>query len=67
MSINMMGCVIIFELLEYAFCNDKMYKQKMPHWLRYVDEAFTFIKEENINGVINIPNDFHPNIKLTYS
>ena len=39
--------------------------EKMPLWLRYVDDTFTFIKEDNINDVINVLNAFHPNIKFT--
>ena len=39
--------------------------EKMSLWLCYVDDTFTFIKEEGINDVINVLNAFHPNIKFT--
>ena len=32
-------------------------------WLRYVDGTFTFLKEEEIENVKNVLNNFHPKIK----
>ena len=35
-------------------------------WLRYVDDTFTFLKEEEIENVKNVLNNFHPKIKFTH-
>ena len=35
-------------------------------WFRYVDDTFTFIKEDKINDVKNNLNEFHNDIKFTH-
>ena len=40
--------------------------EKMPLWLRYVDDTFTFIKEESINDVTRVLNSFHHDIDFTH-
>ena len=37
----------------------------MPLWFRYVDDTFTFIKEQEVENVKTILNNFHPDIKFT--
>ena len=39
---------------------------KMSVWLRYVDDTFTFLKEEEIENVKTVLNNFHPKIKFTH-
>ena len=39
---------------------------KLRLWLRYVDDTFTFIKNNEIDNVINVLNNFHTNIKFTH-
>ena len=41
-------------------------KEKMSLWYRYVDDTFTFIKEDEIENIQKTLNDFHPAIKFTY-
>ena len=41
-------------------------KDKMPLWFRYVDDTFTFIKENEIQNVLKVLNSFHPDIKFTH-
>lgn len=38
----------------------------MPMWKRYVDDTFTFVKNDCITEVIQKINSFHPNIKFTH-
>ena len=40
--------------------------QKMSVWLRYVDDTFAFLKEEDIECVKTTLNNFHPKIKFTH-
>ena len=40
--------------------------EKVPLWSRYVDDTFTFIKEESINDVTGVLNSFHHNIDFTH-
>ena len=37
----------------------------VPLWLRYVDDTFSFVKQDRIEEVITALNNFHPNIKFT--
>ena len=37
----------------------------VPLWLRYVDDTFSFVKQEKVEEVISALNGFHPNIKFT--
>ena len=39
---------------------------KMSTWYRYVDDTFTFIKEDDIDAVQEALNGFHQDIKFTY-
>ena len=39
---------------------------KMRVWLRYVDDTFTLIKENEIENIKAILNNFHPTIKFTH-
>ena len=39
---------------------------QMSSWYRYVDDTFTFIKEDDIDSVREALNGFHPDIKFTY-
>ena len=39
---------------------------KMSSWYRYVDDTFTFIKDGEINAVLEALNSFHDDIKFTY-
>ena len=39
---------------------------KMSVWLRYVDDTFTFLREEEIENVKTVLNNFHPKIKFTH-
>ena len=41
-------------------------KDKMPLWFRYVDDTFTFIKDNEIQNVLNVLNSFHADIKFTH-
>ena len=38
----------------------------LPLWFRYVDDTFTFIKEDQIDHVLNVLNNFHQDIKFTH-
>ena len=40
--------------------------EKMSVWLRYVDDTFTFIKENEIENVKEVLNKFHKDIKFTH-
>ncbi len=40
--------------------------QKMPVWLRYVDDTFTLIKRGEVANILNVLNGFHQSIKFTY-
>ena len=40
--------------------------QKMPVWLRYVDDTFTLISKGEVENVLNVLNNFHQSIKFTY-
>ena len=35
-------------------------------WRRYVDDTFTFVKEESITFVLEQLNSYHPNLQFTY-
>ena len=35
-------------------------------WRRYVDDTFTFLKEESITFVLEQLNSYHPNLQFTY-
>ena len=39
---------------------------KMSSWYRYVDDTFTFIKDGEIDAVLEELNSFHDDIKFTY-
>ena len=43
-----------------------MLSEKMSSWFRYVDDTFTFIKENEIVSVQEALNSFHEDIKFTY-
>ena len=38
----------------------------LPLWFRYVDDTFTFIKDEQVDNVHNILNNFHQDINFTH-
>ena len=35
-------------------------------WRQYVDDTFTFVKEESIRFVLEQLNSYHPNLQFTY-
>ena len=35
-------------------------------WRRYVDDTFTFLREESITFVLEQLNSYHPNLQFTY-
>ena len=39
---------------------------KMPVWLRYVDDTFTLMAKGEVENVLNVLNNFHASIKFTY-
>ena len=39
---------------------------KMSLWYRYVDDTFTFVKDGEIENILEVLNSFHSNIKFTY-
>ena len=39
---------------------------KMRVWLRYVDDTFTIIKEDQIENIIGVLNNYHASIKFTH-
>ena len=41
-------------------------KDHMSPWKRYVDDTFSYIKQESIEFVLSKINSFHDNIKFTY-
>ena len=43
-----------------------MLSEKMSSWFWYVDDTFTFIKENEIVSVQEALNSFHEDIKFTY-
>ena len=40
--------------------------QKMPVWLRYVDDTFTLIAKNELDNVLSVLNSFHQSITFTY-
>ena len=42
------------------------HSSKMSVWLRYVDDTFTFLREEEIENIKVVLNNFHANFNFTY-
>ena len=40
--------------------------EQMSLWLRYVDDTFTFLKENEVENLKAVLNNFHPNINFTH-
>ena len=38
---------------------------KMPKWMRYIDDSLAFIKADQLEHILEVLNSYHPDIKFT--